>query len=264
MLGGALGQFPLGGGPTGTTTVTNVSWFEAFADPVRYQRVPRAAVAVNNQTLAFNPLPLVSFGYFEPLSEPVRKKPGVRTQLQQSFTFFPTPLVSFGWFAELSKPVKLDRVGLRPSRQQFFTIDPFPKVSFSWFETLSEPKRFKRGLPTQLQQATALDTAPIPLSTMFQWLSDFSLPVRTKPGLKAALQQFLASPSRLLPTPTSFGVLSALETKDTFLAGGMLWNRATDAEIGVINTTPQPSEIGLYQTAPTAGTITVRISIIIG
>jgi hypothetical protein len=45
------------------------------------------------------------------------------------------------------------------------------------------------------------------------------------------------------------------------LAGAMLFNRPTDTEIGVINTTPQPAEIGLSPAAPTAGVITVQISI---
>ena len=64
MLGlGALGQYPLGGGPYGTATITDISWFEPYSDPVRYRRVPRAAVAVNNQVTAFNPVPVVSFGW---------------------------------------------------------------------------------------------------------------------------------------------------------------------------------------------------------
>ena len=261
---GALGQFPLGGGPFGTATVATIGWFSPISEPVRFKRTPRAAVAVNNQTLAFNPLPIVSFGYFAGLSEPVRKKPGTRAERQQVLAFQPTPVVSFGWFEELSKPRKLAKPTFHPHGQQWLAFEPLPRVSFGWFENLSEPKRFKKGLRTDLQQFFTSDTDVIPISKLIQWFANLSEPVRIKPGLKASLQQFLASPSRLIPTPTSFGILDAIETTDTFLAGAMLWNRATDAEIGVINTTPQPAEIAVYPSAPVAGVITVRISIVIG
>lgn len=232
MLGlGALGQFPLGGGPYGFVAPTDVKWFAQFSEPVRFKRAPRAAVAINNQTLAFNPQPIVSFGWFGSLSQPTfRQKPGLPGYEQQFIALNPNPFVSFGWFAELSKPQKLDRPGLRVSLQQF----------------------------------TSLDTAVIPVSRLMQWYANLSDPVRQKVGLKAPLQQAYAGPARLLPNPQITGVMSAVETKDTFLAGAMVWNRAANAEIGVVNTTPQPAEIGLYPTAPTAGTITARISIIIG
>jgi hypothetical protein len=266
MLGlGALGQFPLGGGPYGTATVTTIGWYAPLSEPVRFKRAPRAAVAVNNQTFAFNPRPFVSFGWFGNLSEPTRRKKfGLPPYEAPFLAFNPRPFVSFGWFAELSKPQKLEKRGLRAAYQQTLTLNPLPRVSFGWFGNLSDPVRIKPGLKAALQRPFTTDTDVIPVSKLIQWYANLSEPVRIKPGLKSALQQFLASPSRLIPTPTSFGVLDALETKDTFLAGAMLWNRPTNAEIGVINTTPQPAEIGLYQTAPTAGTITVRISIIIG
>lgn len=103
-----------------------------------------------------------------------------------------------------------------------------------------------------------------PFGDQIAWLMPLSQPVRSRPGLAAARQQFLAAPPRLLPTPALFGVLNATETKDTMLAGASLWNRIADAEIGVINTTPQPAEVGLFPAATTAGVITVRISVIVG
>jgi len=178
--------------------------------------------------------------------------------------FFAIPFQP-SWFEALSEPVRAKRrspAALSPFA--FWQPAPSPFVATGWYANLSEPVRIKRGLRPSLQRPFTGDTDVIPISKLINWYANLSEPVRTKSGLKAALQQFLASPSRLLPTPTSFGVLDAIETKDTFLAGAMVWNRATDAEIGVINTTPQPAEIGLYQSAPTAGTITVRISIIIG
>ena len=206
--------------------------------------------------------------FMRALSEPVRFKKGLRAA-QQQFSSLPDPFpfVSFSWFEELSKPSVLRKKALRPSQQQFFAFQPAPSpfVATGWFEALSEPVRKKPGLRPALQQFFTTDPTVIPVSKFLNgWFSPLSEPVRQKPGLKASRQQFLASPSRLLPTPTIFGVLNALETKDTMLAGALVWNRITNTEIGVINTTPQPAEIGLFPAPPTAGTITVRISIIIG
>jgi hypothetical protein len=265
MLGlGALGQFPLGGGPFGTATVTTIGWYAPLTDPVRFKRAPRAAVAVNNQTLAFNPLPIVSFGWFDNLSDPVRIKPGLRPEMQSVLAYHPFPVINISWFGNLSEPVRLPKRLRTGANPDFFYGTLKPDVNFSYYGWLSEPVRKKPGLRSDLQQFYTSDTDVIPISKLIQWFAPLSDPVRIKPGLKAALQQFLAAPSRLIPTPATSGILDALETKDTFLAGAMLWNRATDAEIGVINTTPQPAEISLNQTAPSAGTITVRISIIIG
>lgn len=261
---GALGQYPLGGGPYGAASITTIGWYASLSDPVRHLRVPRAAVAVNNQVFAFNPEPIVSFGWMENLSQPARIKPGLRKELQSVLAYHPFPIIDISWFNNLSEPVRLPKRLKTGANQDFFYGTLKPDVNFSYYGWLSEPVRKKPGLRPELQQFYTNDTDVIPISKLIQWFGNLSEPVRIKPGLKASLQQFLAAPSRLIPTPTSFGILDALETKDTFLAGAMLWNRATDAEIGVINTTPQPAEISLYQTAPSAGTITVRISIIIG
>lgn len=206
--------------------------------------------------------------FMRALSEPVRFKKGLRAAQQQfSALSDPFPFVSFSWFEELSKPPVLKKNGLRSSQQQFLAFQPAPSpfVATGWFEALSEPARKKPGLRPSLQQFFTTDPTVIPVSTVLNgWFSPLSEPVRQKLGLKASRQQFLASPSRLLPTPTLFGVLDALETKDTMLAGALVWNRITDTEIGVVNTTPQPAEIGLFPASQPTGTITVRISVIIG
>lgn len=199
--------------------------------------------------------------WFANLSEPVRIKPGLRTSEQQFLAFAsPKPVVPFGWFENLSEPVRVKRRLPTPS-QPYFSFQPTPIINISWFAGLSEPVRQKRGLRPYLQRSFTADTDVIPTSKMIEWFAPLSQPVRQKKGLRSHLQQFLASPSRLLPTPTSFGTLSALETKDTFLAGAMLWNRATDAEIGVIGGPPQPAEIGLSPAQPTAGAIFAKISV---
>jgi len=206
----------------------------------------------------------VPIGWLTALSEPVRKRPRLLEGRQQFLAFNPRPFVSFGWMEPLTEPVRKKR-GTPPQVQPFFAMQPAPSpfVATGWYALLSTPARVKPRSPAALSPFQSWQPAPSPFVAT-GWYAALSAPVRIKPGLRAHLQQFLAAPSRLLPTPTLFGALDALETKDTFLAGAMIWNRATDAEIGVINTTPQPAEIGLYQTAPTAGTITVRISIIIG
>lgn len=201
------------------------------------------------------------------LSEPVRFKNGVRAS-QQQFAAFPSPFpfVSFGWYAELSKPARPTRPSLNASEVPFFFFQPMPSpfVATGWFEPLAEPVRQRRGLPMSLYQFYAADPTVIPTTKVMPWFSSLSEPVRFKVGLRPSLQQFYAAPPRILPNPNLFGVLSALETKDTFLGGAVLFNRPTDAEIGVVNTTPQPAEIGISAAAPAAGVITVRISIIVG
>jgi hypothetical protein len=259
MLGhGALGEFPLGGGPFGTATVATIGWYSPISEPVRFKRVPRAAVAVNNQTLAFSPLPVVSFGWFRLLTDPVRgQKLGLRAHEQQTTAFNTLPVVSFGWFEELSKPRTLEKKGIRPGLQQTLAFHPRPFVSFGWFGNLSDPVRIKRGLRPSLQQFFTTDTSAIPISKLIAWFDWLSDPVRVKPGLRASLQQFLASPSRLLPTPTVFGAMSADETPDTFLAGATAFNRPTSGELGV-QERDRAGELGV---SSQAAAITARMSI---
>lgn len=229
LLGGALGQFPLGGGPTGTVTVATISWYQ-------------------------------------PASEPVRQKRGLRPSQQQFLAFqaAPSPFVATGWYEPLPEPKRHKR-GLRPDANQFLAFQPMPSpfVATGWYEQLSEPQRKKQRSDAALYPNFAYHPAPSPFVAT-GWYEPLSEPKRFKEGLKSGQQQYLAWPPQLRPTPTVTGVLNALETKDAFLAGAMIWNRATNTEIGVVNTTPQPAEIGLYPAAQTAGTITVRISIIIG
>lgn len=215
------------------------------------------------QTRSVSPT-AIAIGWFGPLSEPVRKKRGEPASAQQFFTFNPRPVVSFSWFGSLSEPVRPKRCSPAALSPYFFMHPaPSPFVASGWFAPLSDPVRAKRRSPAALSPFLSWQPAPSPFVPT-GWYANLSDPVRQKIGLKAALQLAYAGPARLMPNPQTTGVMSAIETKDVFLAGAMAWNRATDAEIGVINTTPQPAEIGLYQTGPAAGTITVRISIIIG
>ncbi len=179
------------------------------------------------------------------LSEPPRFPPGLLAGLQQAPFPDPLPFVSFGWFEELSKPPVLTKPGLQASEQQFFTLNPLPRVSFAWFEGLSEPVRFKPGLLAALQQFYANDPTVIPTTKLMTWFEGLSEPPRFPPGLLAALQQFLAHPPQLRPTPNITGILNALETKDTMLAGASAFNRVTAAEVGIVATMSPAAQIGV-------------------
>ncbi len=227
MLGfDAVGRFSLGQIPT--AVAPSIGWFSALSEP---PRAPRRLNAGEQQFLAFAPLPLVSFSWFEGLAEPVRKLPRSPAAMAPAFFFQPAP-------------------------------SPF--VATGWFEALSEPVRFRPGLPAYLQHVFSIDTSVIPLQELIEWFAALSEPVRFKSGLAAARQQFLAAPSQLRPNPTTTAVLDALETKDVFLGGAAVFNPAAAGEIGVIDTTFFAAEIGIVQTT-TAGTIasgSISISII--
>lgn len=131
MLGGALGQFPLGGGPTETVSAVFIDWFS-------------------------------------PLSDPVRIRQGLRPEEQQSLALHPNPIVSFGWFENLSEPVRVKR-GLRPDEQQFLAGDTevIPLTRAFWFAPLSEPVRIKPGLHAARQQFLASPSRLLPTPTLF-------------------------------------------------------------------------------------------------
>ena len=261
MLGlGALGQYPLGGGPVGAATTTSIGWFVPLSEPVRFKRDPRVAIVLNYQVTAFNPLPIVPFAWFDALSEPVRQKPRSPAALSP-FAFFqpaPSPFVPTGWFEALSEPVRF-KPGLKPGLQQFlaYQANPTTVTPFAWFAGLSEPVRKKPGLLPALQKFFTTDTSVIPLQELMEWFQALSEPVRFKQGLAARLQQFLAAPSQLRPTPTTTAVLNALETKDTFLAGVSVWNRVETAEIGTSEFKTPSAEIGAGVTTVAGARISV-------
>lgn len=199
--------------------------------------------------------------WFQPLSIPVRFRPGLRAA-QQQFAALPDafPFVPFAWYEDLAKPSIVARPALRTGEIPFFTFQPMPSpfVATGWFEALAEPVRFRRGLRPSQQPFFASDTTPIPVSKLVPWFQALAEPVRFRQGLAAARQQFLAEPSRLLPTPTSFGVLNALETKDVFTGSARMWIRVVSAEVGVIESNFTGAEIGvspLRQTTASTGAI---------
>lgn len=161
------------------------------------------------------------------------------------------------WMQALSEPVRT-KPGLRPGAQQFLAYVPNPTTvtPFGWFAPLSTPVRTRPRSPAALAPAFFMHPAPSPFVAT-GWFAPLSEPVRQRRGLRAAAQQFLAAPSRLLPTPTSFGRLSAIETKDIFLAGASKFNPPASAEIGIAQGSDMLAEIGVA--VPTVARVSVSI-----
>lgn len=145
------------------------AWHYPWSEPVRQKIAPALAIALMaSGPTSMPPMPpAVSFSYYNPLSEPVRVKPGLRTALQQfdSLQVPVQPLVSsfIGWFNNLSEPVRVKprlQAGLNP----FFFYEPeFPEaMDMPWYNWLSEPVRLPRGLKAYLQQTTAYHPRILP------------------------------------------------------------------------------------------------------
>lgn len=269
MLGlGASGELAIGEVSTGATTGAEFigpdKYMQLFRDPVWSRPALRAGA---NPFASFNPIPVVPFGWLEPLSDPVRTRPRAPAALYPNHFWqpAPSPFAPTGWFNWLSDPVRT-KPGIATSRQQFlaYQANPTTVTPFAWFAPLSDPVRVKPGLRPGLQQFFAADTTPIPVTRLIGWFASLSIPVRIKPGLRAALQQFLAHPPQLRPTPTSFAVLNATETKDVFLAGVTDWNAIASGEAGVVIITAPGSEAGIAQanTAPPIASAAVSIIIV--
>lgn len=156
MLGhGTIGQFAIGQVGAGNTEFIGPDkWFIAFSEPVRFRQ---GLAATQQQTLSFQPFPIVSFSWYSNLSEPVRVKPRNPAALSP-YLFFqpaPSPFVATGWYNWLSEPVRFPK-GLRAHLQQSETqapqFIPAPATLIEgWFNWLSEPKRFLKGLGAPYQ-----------------------------------------------------------------------------------------------------------------
>ncbi len=178
-----------------TAEVIALNWFAPLSEPVR--KKPGVPVG-QQQYLALGPLPQVSFSWFAGLAEPVRKKPGLAASLQQYLALNSLPQVSFSWFNNLSIPQKLQRIGFSSVYQQTLAFNPQPVVSFGWFGNLSEPVRVRPSLKTGLQAFSFYVANPTTV-TPFAWFANLSEPVRVKPGLKAPLQQFFTTDPTVIP-----------------------------------------------------------------
>ncbi len=103
-------------------------WHYPWSEPVRLKRFPTAEQQVT--PVVFRP-PLVSFAYYNWLTEPVRQKPGLRAYLQQAAI---GPVLNPGtqiiqgfesrWHQPWSEPVR-QRPGLKTALQQFLAFQRF-------------------------------------------------------------------------------------------------------------------------------------------
>ncbi len=211
--------------------------------------VQTALVAIPSGAAA---APVFINGWYIPLSEPLLKsQQGLRPGQQQFLAAPPpNPTVPFGWYNWLSAPTRFPP-RLPTPLQQFLAPSPQPLVPFSWVAALSEPRiKAKLGLRAATQQTLVFHPTPV---IDIAWWQPLALPtIRTLPGLCASRQQFLAAPPRLLPTPTITGTLSAIEFKDTLTFGGMVFAAPSQALVGVIEVTFQPTIAIVEFSAPSA------------
>jgi hypothetical protein len=207
-----------------------------LSEPVR----TRYLATAQQQVLAWNTLfafeVITEDKWHQPWTIPVRIKPRLPEGEQQSFAFYTNPVITFGYYGWLSEPVRLKK-GLRTDLQQTTTADttviPTSKIP-NWLYPWSEPVRQKPGLKAGLQQATA-PTAPIYpiLSRLIQWFKPFDEPVREKRGFKAWLQTFFTAGTKPIAAQVSI-VLDATETnKDVALFGVVVYNKVVSCEVSI-------------------------------
>lgn len=105
-----------------------------------------------------------SFGYYANLSTPTTR-PKLPAYEQQTLAYGTIkPVVSFGWFESLSEPKRF-----KPRATDFqgqpYIIVPLPGPAtgiLGWYVWLSEPKRFKKGFPAEEQQVLAYHPRMLP------------------------------------------------------------------------------------------------------
>lgn len=218
------------GTPGAGVASTTIEWFSPLSEPVRLKRRP-----AKYQELFFNPIPVVPFGWYQPLREPKSlAKKGLPANLQSSFAtdiftesaaIFAVSAISqgpffrrttlyqarstipemqqtvatpdFGWFALPSEPVRTHR--LPTSANPFSGMGSFnPIVSFGWFESLTDPVRSKPNPRSAAPFAGMGSFDPI---VSFGWNEPFTDPVRKKPELSTSAQLFYTTDPFPIPTP---------------------------------------------------------------
>lgn len=134
------------------TPVVSFSWFSWLHDPVRVKaRLPEP----EQQFLALcqaDPFPesVTIDRWLFPFGEPVRVPLRLATGSQPFFSFHSNPLVSFGWFGHLAEPIRLNLLrGIAAPYQQTLAIDPKvltlkeAVLESKWHQPWSEPVRFR-------------------------------------------------------------------------------------------------------------------------
>lgn len=170
VLAAASGAFAPVFSPTILPGATYTPWYAPLSEPVR--TAPRLQTGLNPDFVYGDQKPVVTFSYYNWLTEPVRQKPGLGAHLQQ-FDPYQVPVQPqsnrlIQWFAPLSEPVRVKprlQVGLNP----FLFYQPeFPEaMDVPWFAWLSEPVRLPVGLKAWLQQTTAWEPRLLPPANVF-------------------------------------------------------------------------------------------------
>lgn len=214
---GATGQFAIGEGPVVTVAAAvTIEWYVPFSVPLKY---PQRLQPSEQQFIALDPNPVISFGWFEPLTDPaVRVKQGLIPPNQQALTISTQPVVPFSWFDPFTDPTVRQRPYLPAREQIMLATSPQPFVPFSWFDPFTDPA------------------------------------IRTAARLWPSRQQFLAWPSRLLPTASIVGILNAIEIGDSALIAGILFGRPVSALVGVIEL-PIVQVVGVIENSAPSGIV---------
>lgn len=182
------------------TPLVDYRWYQPLSEPVRSRRLP-----VAQQQVLAAPVVAAEVVYEDKWhlawSEPVRQRSGLRADKQQFLAFHSNPIVSFGWYGWLSDPVRQRRL---PAAQQQFYASGYASDSntlLDGYAPWSEPVR-TRYLRTAQQQTLAWpENASAEVIYEDKWHFPWSEPVRQKLGLNRSLQPFLAQ-STLNPVVT--------------------------------------------------------------
>ena len=175
-------------------TVTVDKWYVALTVPVR--SLPRLQPGA--QPFSFpSTRPIVSFGWHQWLSEPVRQKAGLGPHLQQTTAFQrPIEIINLDkWYKPWEPPVRV-----KPSfiaNQQAYAAPLITTVEAvtvdKWCRAWVDPPKAKLSLAPAAQQSTAFVKAPPFGQTIsFDWFQNLSDPPKPKASLGVANQQFSA------------------------------------------------------------------------
>ncbi len=198
-----------------TEVITEDKWHQPWSAPLRAKTLPTA----DQPTLAyayFTPVVSTAIEWFEPFSEPTRRKPLTAVQPNFSYSYF-TARTTIEWFEPWQDPVR-QKLRLNTGSQQALALHTNPIVSFGWYGALVDPAKPKRGLAAYEQQWLAfVKAAPFPedvkVSSWLEWMAE---PVRQKLGLSARLQQFFVSTPRILPNAVIVTMAATEDNQDEF------------------------------------------------
>lgn len=199
-----------------------------WSEPVRKDRFGAVRAATSGAT-TLPPNPIVSFSWYQRLSEPVRVKARVSSQPDLAWNNF-TP-VNLSWWQPWRKPV---RPKISVASHQSFTWGYFTPTATSedqWHQPWSEPVR-TRILPTAQQQALAWAVFTPEAVTDIRWFAPLSEPVRLKPGLRAEQQVFFTTdPDPVVTFGWVYGLSEPVKTRTlpTALRPALAWSTFTPA-----------------------------------